>query len=219
MVAVKAAVTKIVSAQPGSAGSNPFSTVNVSPFLWCVDGPSEARAERAFPLFSRINAGFYDTWDREEADLGRRVARLAGPRTRLRCRIDLCGGAVEIDRARSARCIRATVALPPPRTARSVPLFLPSVFCTPKGRGFFRGAHAFLVQRAGGHSLFLEVLEILAKSCDVFSRRNAFSAFRRFFFFFTDDASPRASHAARDTPPPRRTPTLTRITTGKHGTS
>jgi hypothetical protein len=49
MVAVKAAVTKTVSAQPGSAGSNPFSTVNVSPFLWCVPArPRRANPSHAF---------------------------------------------------------------------------------------------------------------------------------------------------------------------------
>ena len=51
MVAVKAASNKTVSAQPGSAGSNPFSTVNVSPFLWCVPArPRRANPSVLFPL-------------------------------------------------------------------------------------------------------------------------------------------------------------------------
>ncbi len=85
MVAVKAAVTKTVSAQPGSAGSNPFSTVNVSPFLWCVPArPRRANPSRAFSPRAPVKASAFTTRgiDRTARDLGDANARAPGPRRR-----------------------------------------------------------------------------------------------------------------------------------------
>ena len=85
MVAVKAAVTKTVSAQPGSAGSNPFSTVNVSPFLWCVPArPRRANPSRAFSPRAPVKASAFTTRgiERTARDLGDANARAPGPRRR-----------------------------------------------------------------------------------------------------------------------------------------
>lgn len=78
MVAVKAAAGKQVSAQPGSAGSNPFSTVNVSPFLWCVPRRRVTRVvvhpeffPSSLPTKSAFNdtcAGFRSSWLRGFGD-------------------------------------------------------------------------------------------------------------------------------------------------------
>lgn len=102
MVAVKAASNKTVSAQPGSAGSNPFSTVNVSPFLWCVPArPRRANPSRAFsPRAPSKSLRFYDTWDRTARDRGGANARAPAPRRRaprlgIRARVSTRSTALE----------------------------------------------------------------------------------------------------------------------------
>ena len=77
-------VALLERAQPGSAGSNPFSTVNVSPFLWCVPArPRRANPSRAFsPRAPSKSLRFYDTWDRTARDRGGANARAPAPRRR-----------------------------------------------------------------------------------------------------------------------------------------
>ena len=120
MVAVKAASNKTVSAQPGSAGSNPFSTVNVSPFLWCVPArPRRANPSRAFsPRAPNKSLCFYDTWDRTARDRGGADARAPAPRRRaprlgIRARVSTRSTALE--RIASPRDRRAS---PAPRPRR-----------------------------------------------------------------------------------------------------
>ena len=120
MVAVKAASNKTVSAQPGSAGSNPFSTVNVSPFLWCVPArPRRANPSRAFsPRAPSKSLCFYDTWDRTARDRGGANARAPAPRRRaprlgIRARVSTRSTALE--RIASPRDRRAS---PAPRPRR-----------------------------------------------------------------------------------------------------
>ena len=120
MVAVKAASNKTVSAQPGSAGSNLFSTVNVSPFLWCVPArPRRANPSRAFsPRAPSKSLCFYDTWDRTARDRGGADARAPAPRRRaprlgIRARVSTRSTALE--RIASPRDRRAS---PAPRPRR-----------------------------------------------------------------------------------------------------
>lgn len=121
MVAVKAAVTKTVSAQPGSAGSNPFSTVNVSPFLWCVPArPRRANPSRAFSPRAPVKASAFTTRgiERTARDLGDANARAPGPRRRApRLRIHARASM----RATAPERVASRGASPAPRP-REVPL-------------------------------------------------------------------------------------------------
>ena len=130
MTAANAAGTaKAVSAQPGSAGANPFSTVNVSPFLWCAP-----RRPRIF--FSRP-AAIRAFWPRVFSRRRRRRAPAredhAPSRAQCRPRATRVGACTRL--RRQTRDPAAPDAFPPPRVSTSsLPLPGREIFFSPEPR-------------------------------------------------------------------------------------
>ena len=128
MTAANAAGTaKAVSAQPGSAGANPFSTVNVSPFLWCAPRrpriffPVPPRYELSGHVYSRVAA----VGARPRARITRRLARSAALARLVSARARVSAGARAIPPPRTRSRRPASLRLPLPLPGREI-FFSPS---------------------------------------------------------------------------------------------